>query len=671
MRRLLFAALLCLTGCQAQAQGGATLALPGVVFTAPQQSGDPAASLLTPSRNATANWQRAGLLSIGGIPTRTTQCGPTLSPSGGDDTSAMQAAINACPVGQVVVLGAGTFLESWHGTTVHINKSITVRGQGGGVTSVHSPNGAVLNNDNNGTHVSTIFQIGGSASVTTVANLTADGAKGANSIQVASSSGFSVGGLVLVDELAIGKAMPDCCFNSGNGTVWAEPDYRVEWNQHSPAVQFFDSACNGYGNNNNFACGTNGDECAYSIRCGGVTEELHLITAISGNTITFDSPLTISYRVANTAQAHSYAPGNLVTQAGLENLTVSNGDEGNIVFSACVYCWAHNVESTQWLNAGGVAFYQAAFRDQVDGSWVHDAAWPVNGGGGYAINLTYGASEILVTNNIVMKANKVDVVRASGAGSVFSYNYMDDGYINGQDGWVETGLNCSHLAGSHHVLFEGNQSWNTDNDFTHGATGHCTFFRNWLTGFRAPFVALDGKAVNDLTQSGNGPKRAIGDHAYAYWDSFVGNVAGTPGQMGGWQLRCESGGADSNCGPGTIYNLGWNDTSVAGSLGDASMAIDYPAQPTNTITGPGCLTSGESCAPIRDGNFDFKTNAIQWASNDTAHTLPPSFYLTQPPAFFSAGKGYAWPWVTPEQASQLQVLPAKARWDAGTPFKQP
>jgi len=627
-------------------------------------------ALLTPSRDASANWAKAGLLSIGGIPTRTTQCGPTLSPSGGDDTSAIQAAINACPVGQVVVLGAGTFLESGHGTTARINKSISVRGQGPGVTIVHSPNGAVLNNVNPGTHVSTIFQLGGSASVTTVANLTADGAKGANSIQVASTSGFSVGGLVLVDELALGKAMPDCCFNNGTGTVWAEPDYRVEWNQHSPAVAFFDSACNGYANANNFACGTNGDECAYSIRCGGVTEELHLITAISGNTITFDSPLTISYRVANTAQAHSYAPGNLVTQAGLENLTVSNGDEGNIVFSACVYCWAHNVESTQWLNAGGVAFYQAAFRDQVDGSWVHDAAWPVNGGGGYAINATYGASEFLVTNNIIMKANKVDVVRASGSGAVFGYNYMDDGYINGENSWIETGPNGSHLAGSHHVLFEGNQTWNVDSDFTHGSSTHNTFFRNWMTGFRAPFTALNGATINDQTQTANGPKRAIADHAYSYWDSFVGNVAGTQGLVSNWTLRCEAGNADSGCAP-AIYNLGWNDTSVAGSLGDASMAIDYPALPTNTITGPGCLTSGESCAPIRDGNFDFKTSAIQWASNDTAHTLPPSFYLTSAPAFFSAGKGYAWPWVTPNGPTPLATLPAKARWDAGTPFQQP
>ena len=54
-----------------------------------------------------------------------------------------------------------------------------------------------------------------------------------------------------------------------------------------------------------------------------------------------------------------------------------------------------------------------------------------------------------------------------------------------------------------------------------------------------------------------------------------------------------------------------------------------------------------------------------------AHTLPNSFYLTQKPAFFDAGRGYTWPWVDPIGSPQLYELPAKARFDAGTPFIQP
>jgi hypothetical protein len=82
---------------------------------------------------------------------------------------------------------------------------------------------------------------------------------------------------------------------------------------------------------------------------------------------------------------------------------------------------------------------------------------------------------------------------------------------------------------------------------------------------------------------------------------------------------------------------------------------------------------------IRDGNYDYVTNSVAWAATDTAHTLPNSLYLTQEPAFFNAGSGYPWPWVVPTGSPQILTgcggkcsgLPAKARYDAGTPFTQP
>src|SRR6185369_13425908 len=50
----------------------------------------------------TTLWQ-PGVTYNGGIPNRTTICA-TLSPSGGDDTAAIQKALDACPDGQVVFL---------------------------------------------------------------------------------------------------------------------------------------------------------------------------------------------------------------------------------------------------------------------------------------------------------------------------------------------------------------------------------------------------------------------------------------------------------------------------------------------------------------------------------------------------------------------------------------
>jgi hypothetical protein len=399
------------------------------------------------------------------------------------------------------------------------------------------------------------------------------------------------------------------------------------------------------------------------VRCGGVNEELHLVTAVNGTTITFDSPLTLAYRTANIAQVHAYSQSGIVQNAGLENLTVQGGDQGNITFSACVYCWVKNVESTIWLNAGGIAFYAAAFRDQADTNWVHNAAWPVNGGGGYAINHTYGSSENYVVNNIVMLANKVDVVRASGAGTVFAYNYMDDAYINGSDGWIETGINCSHLVGSHGCLFEGNYTFNSDSDFTHGNSTHSAYFRNYMSGFRAPFTTLDGTHVDDTTGC-CGPQRAVADHAYSYWDSFIGNIAGMAGEVSSWQYRCAAGNANLDCGA-TLFSLGWNDTAVAGSLADGAMAVSYPTIPTGTITGAGCTSSGSNCVPIVDGNYDYKTNSTQWATNDTNHVLPSSFYLAGKPAFFINGSS-TWPPVDPINGV-VHSIPAQARWAACQP----
>ena len=54
--------------------------------------------------------------------------------------------------------------------------------------------------------------------------------------------------------------------------------------------------------------------------------------------------------------------------------------------------------------------------------------------------------------------------------------------------WQEVGLNASHMAGPHHVLFEGNYSHNFDSDYTHGNAIYLTVFRNVLTGQRRSFT---------------------------------------------------------------------------------------------------------------------------------------------------------------------------------------
>ena len=73
-----------------------------------------------------------GLMSVGGIPNRTTIY-KTLSPSGGDDSGAIQAALNSAPAGQVVMLNPGTFVVN---NLLLIHRPITLRGSGAGMTKL-------------------------------------------------------------------------------------------------------------------------------------------------------------------------------------------------------------------------------------------------------------------------------------------------------------------------------------------------------------------------------------------------------------------------------------------------------------------------------------------------------------------------------------------------------
>ena len=115
MKRAFFLAATLLTALSPVIALAITVQKNFVVTVIPSGGGS---SLLPADRNASANWKMAGLQSVGGIPNRTTSCA-TLSPIGGgaDDTSAMQAAINACGTDQVLNLAAGTFTLSstWSG----------------------------------------------------------------------------------------------------------------------------------------------------------------------------------------------------------------------------------------------------------------------------------------------------------------------------------------------------------------------------------------------------------------------------------------------------------------------------------------------------------------------------------------------------------------------------
>jgi pectate lyase-like protein len=577
---------------------------------------------------------------VGTIPTRTTICA-TLNAStyrdGSQDAStAIQRAIDACPAGQVVLLSAGRFTVNNH---VLISKGITLRGAGAGQTILTKTNGARARISSRVPVAPASYTYDAQPIVvigpsrwpkidSTSKNLTVDGPKGSTSVTVANATGLAAGRFVLIDELSGASWQPTPTGFPGAAKVWKGD--RVAWNMHLPAQRYADD--NGQSDTSgpydlNGGTRTLPNAMSWFARPDRATNEIKEVASVSGTTVTFTTPLHITYRTSHAAQLTSFTGANaLVRDAGVESLTTIGGADGQIRFENAAYSWAKNIENTQWLGEGFAIDH--SFRIEVRDSYIHDGSWPEPGGAGYAISLANASSEVLIENNIIINACKVMVFRSSGAGTVVGYNYTDDSWDFDTPSWVEVGINASHMAGPHHVLFEGNYSPNADSDYTHGNAIYLTFFRNWLTGQRRSF-----------TDTSN--VRAVGLAYGSWWDSFVGNVLGRPGQMSGWVYE-DPAMAENNA--------NWRNHVV--------WKLGYDPERWGMHADPQTLST-----VIRDGNYDYLTNALHWHTTPAGFTIPTSLYLTAKPAFFGASP---WPWVDPT-AGTTHTLPAKARYDAGTP----
>lgn len=505
----------------------------------------------------------------GGVPARTTVCANVSAATYGngsvDATAGMQAALDACPIGQVVQLGAGDFKIT---STLHITKGIVLRGMGPTQTRLKMPVGTNAN----------LVTIGLQwFKFTQSTNLASDAVKDAQSVTLSSNPGLTVGEIVEVDQLTDSSV--------------------TEWSSKSPPGD----ASRGWFNRPN--------------RPVGQTME---VAAVSGNTVTFTTPFHIGFQTAFAAQLSRFSDSDngavvpVVKYGGVEDLYLYGGSQGqgNIWLSNAAYSWIKNIESD--FQDGPSVAINASFRTIVRDSYIHSTQNPNPGGAGYGISFSTYSADNLVENNIVWNMNKVMVMRASGGGNVIGYNYMEDGWISYNTGWVETGLNGSHMTTPHYELFEGNQSFNFDGDNTWGNSVYITVFRNQFTGQR--------RSIAPLTLTDTQNRRAAGLMEGHWWYSFVGNVLGTAGMSSAI----------------AIWELGYNPENW-----------NAPADPKVLST------------VIREGNYDYATNQVHWSG--AAQQLPDSLYLRSKPAFFGTS---AWPWVDPSGSTKVFALPARARFDA-------
>jgi hypothetical protein len=554
---------------------------------------------------------------VRGIPTRTRVCATvdaaTYGNGGTDASTGIQAAVNACPVGEVVRLSAGTFTVN---NRILINKGITLRGAGVRTTTLQKTNA--------GDEQEQILLVGPSRwsqpDETTAVNLTADAVQGAMSVTVTSGAGFAPGQFVKLDEddytTATWMPLPPRSDGTRSAPVLATD--RIVWPIHNPAQPRDLPLPRGL---------------SWHSRPKRPLSEIKEVTAVSGNTITFSTPVHIRYTTAKAAQLVRYTGAGSVhvRDAGVEDVTLTGGSDGNLLFSSAAYSWARNIECTEYrLPCVDV---RHGFRVEIRDSTIHDASDPYPTGAGYGLSLQQGTSEALIENNVIVGANKLIVVRSAGAGSVVGYNYLDNAFIGDYPGWMEVGLNGSHMVGSHHVLFEGNLSFNYDSDDTWGGSLAMTVFRNHLTGRRRDFPNQDNV-------------RAVGLMFGSWWHTFVGNVLGEPGAMADW-ISEDPG--DGTYGSGTRL---WGRRFTIWKLGYA---------PSDWSQGPDPRVLS---TVVREGNFDYLTNSVRW--DHEPQPLPRSLYLTAKPPFFG---NLPWPWVDPTATTKVRTLPAHARFEGDLPAR--
>lgn len=651
---------LALAGCSGSCSAGRSYrgVAASVGAAGPARNEPPGSGQYALPADRITRWHDAGMLSKGGIPSASWPIcnSKPLAPigGGGDDGAAINNLIQNCPVRSVVQLAAGTFTLR-KGTYVALNRGVVLRGQGAGVTILINPLNLPSTPTSHARKESDpvpIILMGPGRWVNPDGDarchgltaydprhmqlLTGDAPKDSSSVTVTNASGFSAGMIVLLDETSGAGWQPDPAELATS--VWARPDYSLVWMFHNPHVGADDgdfpilkpSASNNYA-----GIGSGSDAACWFSRQDRPQSELKEIASVRGNTLTFTSPLHKDYRTGRYAELTKFTGGNTpVMNAGIENLSAMQGGDGTIVIVNSAYSWVKNVEvSGSWGDGIGLT---DSFRVEVRDSYVHDMAHPEPGGGGYLFDLNSGSSEILAENNIFIRGNKVMVARSAGAGSVIAYNYADEAYIGYQDNWQETGVNGSHMVGSHHMLFEGNQTFNLDSDGTHGGSSYNTYFRNWSTSQRSDFHNGEtGTLISDATQK-NRPYRAAGVARYSNFMSFVGNVLGIQAVT-----TAANGYSDSGTDP-TIWLIGWN--------------ADRASAPDPTV----------AATLIRDGNWDWYLSQQTWL-NGSPSRLPDSLYLSCKPAFMGTDK---WPWVDPATGRTYR-LPAKARYDAGTPNTVP
>ncbi len=434
------------------------------------------------NNNQRTDWSYAGV--PGGVPNRTSIY-TTLTPTGGNDTTLIQNALNAAGANQVVKLNPGVFHIT---STISIPSNKVLRGSG----SANDSNRTTISFDS---ATAGIFLIGtafgltpwSSPQPTNWVDWTGGYTDGTKTITVSTSSGYSAGDMIILTM-----------DNAGNSDV-------------------IQGDCTWYG-------------VAYS---GGTVRNVGQMAIVES--IPDSTHITLKDAgVQGSMWSASYSPKvakvvTSATNAGIEDLyidrTVEQGT-GNgymIQIGMATYSWIKNVEAYR-TDGKGINFH-GAYRCTMQGSYIHHAWTYASGGRSYLVTLQPYSSDNLIENNIVYAGNACIIFETSGPGNVIGYNYLDEAQL-AQTPDYQMGEIGTHCATPHYALAEGNQLGHIWPDNIHGNSAHFTFFRNSITSHHP---------IQDQYDIQN--MEAIEIRNSAYYFNAIGNVLNRSGDTGIYELN--------------------------------------------------------------------------------------------------------------------------------------
>ncbi len=356
---------------------------------------------------------------VGGIPARDT-ISTTLSPSGGDDTAAIQSALNNCKPEQTVLLNPGAFTIS---NQILLRSNVTLRGSGPTQTTINCLGGAQFYT--NGDWPNPLPTVSVSSGATA----------GSKVLTMSDTTTVSVGNLVTITQL--------------------NPDY-VRYN---PTY---------YGSGPN--------DCGHDkTRLMALTFKA---TAKTSTSVTIEHPLPIDMTNAPMLTVWKF----VTTGCGIENLTIdqTKGSSSHPIWFIQTYgCWVKNVEFSHPFQRS--IWLQDGVNCEVRQCYMHDETTPKSEGLDLYQNCCWNLIE---DNILVRAGYPMIILGDWGGGcscNVIGYNYcLDERSGVGTAGFA---ILDNHGPHNMFNLYEGNMAQNiVASDGYYGSSSHGTIFRNFASG---------------------------------------------------------------------------------------------------------------------------------------------------------------------------------------------